>query len=59
MTESQPDFTSTLVNFGGLADVFELVTSSDLGTCVSSFRIFVISLEAALNLSLHGNSSPP
>ena len=53
------DFTSTVVNFGGLADVLELVTSSDLGTCVSSFRIFVISFEAALNLSLHGSSSPP
>ena len=27
------DFTSAVVNFGGLADVLELVTSSDLGTC--------------------------
>ena len=59
LTESQQDFTSTVVNFGGLADVLKLVTSSDLGTCVSGFRIFVISFEAALNLSLHGSSSPP
>ena len=64
MTESHPDSTSILAaNFVALADVLEFVidrgNSSDLGACISRLGIFVISLEAALNLSLHGYSSPP